>query len=105
MSRNKKSQTPRPTVGNWDLAVGIGDWGFRRRLSRRVRLIRHVEEERARSALLRQRALTLFGGLARLFAVLAADRERQGPQPCLRNLLAALETVAVRALVEPMQRR
>ena len=48
--------------------------------------------------------LALLGDLARLFAVLAADRERQRPQPLLGDFLAALEAVAVVALLEPRER-
>ena len=44
-------------------------------------------------------ALALLGVLARLFAVLAADGEGQRPEPLLGDLLAALEAVAVRALL------
>ena len=42
--------------------------------------------------------------LARLLAVLAADREGQRPEPLLGDLFAALEAVAVVALFEPRQR-
>src|SRR4051812_13917707 len=60
----------------------------------------HVEEERARSASCLQLSLPLFGVLPRFFAVLATDREGQRPQSLLRNLLAAVEAVAVGALLE-----
>ena len=49
-------------------------------------------------------ALALLGDLARLFAILAADRERQGPQAALGDLFAALEAVAEGVLLETAQR-
>src|SRR5262245_27650755 len=52
----------------------------------------------------RRNALALLGVLARLLAVLAADRERQGPQALLGDLLAALEAVAVGPVLEPRER-
>src|ERR1700694_3675029 len=68
------------------------------------RQILHVEEERAGAASGRQLALAPLGNLARLFAILAADGERQSPQPLLGDFRAALETVAVIALLEARQR-
>ena len=49
--------------------------------------------------------LALLGDLPGLFAVLAADRERQRPQALLGDFLAALEAVAVVALLEPRRAR
>src|SRR5712691_238360 len=63
----------------------------------------HVEEERGGAAPLRVLTLALLGDLLGLFAVLAAHRERQGPQTLLRDLFAALEAVAVGALLEAHQ--
>src|SRR5712692_9517912 len=40
----------------------------------------------------------------RLLAVLAPNREGQRTQAPLRNLLAALETISVGALIQPRQR-
>src|SRR4051812_25284739 len=60
----------------------------------------HVQEERARAPPRSELTLALLGGLPRFFAVLAADRKRQRPQPLLRNFLAAVEAVAVVPLVE-----
>ena len=60
-----------------------------------------VEEERRAAAARRELPLALFGGFPRLFAFLAADRERQGPQALLGDFLAALEAVTVGALIEP----
>src|SRR5207237_9852677 len=68
------------------------------------RLIRHVEEERGRPALAREHALALLGGLARLFAVLAANRERQRTQPRLGDFVAALEAVAVGPFLQTTER-
>ena len=55
----------------------------------------HVDEERSRAAALRHQAVALLLHLARLFTVLAADRERQRAQPALADLLTALETISV----------
>src|SRR5204863_2324413 len=66
--------------------------------------IRHVEEERGRSALAREHALALFGGFTRLFAILAANGKRQRPQSRLGDFVAALEAVAVRPVVQPAER-
>ena len=63
-----------------------------------------VVEEAGRSAALRQRALALRRDFARLFAVLAADRERQRPQARLGDFVAALEAQAVTAVFEPCER-
>ena len=49
-------------------------------------------------------ALALLGRFPRLFAILAANRERQRPQPRLGDFLAALEAVAVGAFVQPPER-
>src|SRR3989344_7963187 len=48
--------------------------------------------------------LTSLSRLTRLLAFPAANRKRQSTQACLRDLLAALEAVAVRPLVESLQR-
>src|SRR5207248_6867505 len=56
------------------------------------------------AAALGHQALTLLFHLARLLAVLAANRERQGAQPALADFLAALEAVAVGALFQPPKR-
>src|SRR3989344_2492769 len=52
----------------------------------------------------RQLAFTLLGFLTLLFAILAAKREWQCPQSRLRDLVAALEAVAVEALHQPAER-
>src|SRR3990170_4704155 len=67
------------------------------------RLVRQVEEEGGRAATLSEHALPPLGHLARLLAVLAADRERQRPEAALRDLLAALEAVPVAALFQTRQ--
>ena len=59
----------------------------------------HVEEERGRTAT-SGLTLALLGNLPGLFAVLAAHREGEGAQPLLGDLFAALEAVAVIALLE-----
>src|SRR5438034_3423999 len=64
----------------------------------------HVEEERRGAAALRQLALALFGDLPGLFTVLAAHGEGERAQPLLGDLFAAVEAVAVVALLEPPQR-
>src|SRR5712691_1622779 len=64
----------------------------------------HVEEERCGAAALRHLALALFGDLPGLLAVLAAHREGQRAQPLLSDLFAAVEAVAVVALLEPRER-
>ena len=69
------------------------------------RRILHVEEQRRCAAPRRQLALALLGVLARFLAVLAADRERQRAQALLGDFLAALEAVAVVALLEPRRAR
>src|SRR4051794_10461369 len=80
----------------------VGEVGLRHRRSPMVpgTPMLHVEEERARSPACLQLTFPLFGVLPRFFAVLAADRERQRPQSFLRNLLTAVEAVAVGALLE-----
>src|SRR5436309_16108337 len=74
-----------------------------RRGTRPGRLVRHVEEERRRTAPARERPLTLLGRLTRLFAILAADRERQRTQSRVGDFVAALETVAVGPLIQPTE--
>src|SRR5690242_11752200 len=64
------------------------------------RLVRAVEEVRGAAAAPLSHTLTQLGGLARLFAVLATNGERQGAQPRLRDLVAALEAISIRALVQ-----
>ena len=63
-----------------------------------------VKEERRRAPALRHHALALLRGLAGFLTILAADRERQSAQPALGDLLAALEAIAERSVVEAMQR-
>src|SRR5688572_7028848 len=63
----------------------------------------HVEEERRRPPALRHHALALLRGLTGLLAVLAADGERERPKPALGDLLTALEAVAERAVLEPVE--
>src|SRR5688572_4035565 len=94
---NSQDPTPRRwAVGHWKLGVP----------GREARaLVRHVEEERRRAALVRERTLALFGRLTRLFAILAAHRERQRPQTRSGDLVTAFEAVAVGAVIEPAQRR
>ena len=50
-------------------------------------------------------ALSPLDRLTSLFTVLAADRKRKGPEACLGDLVAAFQTVAVRAFSEPTKRR
>src|ERR1700674_5591790 len=64
----------------------------------------HVQEERGGASPVRELAFTLLGNLPRLLAVLAADRERQRAEPLFRDLFAALEAVAVLALLQARQR-
>src|SRR5688500_12544434 len=106
---NKNSQPPvtgseGAVAGSWE--CGSPDyWLLRngtRRSGRPADLTRHVEEEIRRSAL-RHRAFALLGRLAGLFAVLAADRERQRTKTRLRDLVAALEAVAVGAVFQASQ--
>src|SRR4029450_3334515 len=47
--------------------------------------------------------LALLGNLAGLLAVLAADGERQGAQPALRDFLTALEAVPEGAFLQPAE--
>src|SRR5476651_2364889 len=63
----------------------------------------YVHEERARAAPGIELTLTLLGGLARLLAVLAPDRERQRAKALFGDLLATVETVAVVPLLEADQ--
>src|SRR6476660_3375773 len=60
-----------------------------------------IEEERCRSAPGVQLTLTLLDGFLGLFAVLTADGKRQRPETLFSDFLAALEAVAVSALLEP----
>ena len=62
------------------------------------------EEERGRTALLRQHSCTLLSALPGLFTVLAAHSKRQGAEPRLGDLITALETIAVRISFEPPKR-
>src|SRR5438105_12327518 len=64
----------------------------------------HVEEQRGRAAARGHLALALLGVLLRFLAVLAADRERQRAETLLRNLLAAVVTIPVVALLEAGER-
>src|SRR4051812_48558393 len=63
-----------------------------------------VEEQRRGAAPSGKLPLTVLGILAGLFAILAADRERQRAEALLANLFAAIEAVAVIALLEAEQR-
>src|SRR5438034_6299186 len=63
----------------------------------------HIEEERRRPAALRQQPLPLLGVLLGLLAVLAPDGEGEGPEALLGDFLAAVEAVAVVALLEPRE--
>src|SRR3954470_13833233 len=63
----------------------------------------HVEEQRRRTAASRPLALALFGNLTRLLTILAADSEGQRAKALLGDFLAALEAVAVVALLEADQ--
>src|SRR5207237_5996925 len=63
-----------------------------------------IEEERCRSAPGVQLTLTLLDGFLGLFAVLTADGERQRPQALLGDFVAALEAIAVGALLQAGQR-
>src|SRR5262245_45298742 len=63
-----------------------------------------VHEQAGRAAPRGKLTLPLLGDLAGLFAVLAPHREGQRAEPLLGDLLAALEAVAVRALLEPRER-
>src|SRR5215471_9245264 len=64
------------------------------------RRVLHVEEQRRGAAAALRLTLFLLGGLACLFAVLAADRERQRAETLLGNLLAALVAETVVATLE-----
>src|SRR6476661_222558 len=64
----------------------------------------HVDEERRRAAAGGHLALTLLGNFARLLALLAPHRERQGAQPLLSDFVAALEAIAVVALLQARER-
>src|SRR6195256_5615377 len=63
----------------------------------------HVEEEGARSAA-RQLTLALLRVLPRLLAILATNREWQRAETLFGDLLAAVEAVAVVALLQTRQR-
>src|SRR3989344_6891764 len=71
-----------------------------------VELGAEIEERAAEesASATRQLAFTLLGVLTLLFAILAAKREWQCPQSRLRDLVAALEAVAVCAFVQPPER-
>src|SRR6516225_5641060 len=60
----------------------------------------HVHEKRGPTATLLPDLFALGRCFASLFAVLAADRERQRAQARLGDFLAAFETVAVNAFLE-----
>src|SRR5262245_17037429 len=64
----------------------------------------HVEEKRSGPAAGVELALSLLSVLAGLFAILAADRERQSSQTLLGDFLTAVEAVAVVPLLETLQR-
>src|SRR5205809_6308943 len=68
------------------------------------RQVLHVEKQAAGAAPRRHLALTLFGDLAGLLAVLAADGERQRAEPVFGDFLAALGAVAVGPLLETNER-
>src|SRR5260221_11793899 len=83
---------------------GSGEDGLRHRRSPSGRRILHVEEQRRGAAPRRLLALALLGELPRLFAVFAAHGKWQRPEPLFRDLLAALEAIAVIALLEANER-
>src|SRR6186997_2138352 len=64
----------------------------------------HVEEQRRSTPPGVRLALAHLDVLAPLLAVLAADRERKSAQTLFADFLAALEAVAVIALLEPDDR-
>src|SRR4029079_9749724 len=66
--------------------------------------ILHVEEQGRRAAAGGHLPLALLGVLARLLAVLAANRDRQRSHPFLGDLFAALEAIAIVAVLETTQR-
>src|SRR5260221_8745270 len=68
-----------------------------------VRRLVQVHQEAGRTSL-RHLTLASLRQFAGLLAVLAAHRKRQRAQSSLRDLVAALEAVAVRALFEARQR-
>src|SRR5215510_11513032 len=64
----------------------------------------HVEEARRGPTAGGQVTLTLFGVLPGLFTVLAAHCKGKGPQTLFSDFLAALEAVAVCALLQARER-
>src|SRR6266849_5939045 len=64
----------------------------------------HVHEQAAGATPRGELTLALLGDLAGLFAILAPHRERQRAQPLLGDLLAALEAVAIGALLQARER-
>src|SRR6185312_4132405 len=64
----------------------------------------HVDEERGRTPALLHLPLALLGHFAGFLTVLAPDREGKRTQSALADLFAALEAIAVGALLEPSQR-
>src|SRR5579864_3159565 len=95
-SKNTTPRKPRSSAGpaRWECP----------RCVREVRPPLVQVQQEARRPALRQLSLPAFGQLTRLFAVLAPDGERQGPEPALRDLVAALEAVTVGPFVESRQR-
>src|SRR5207249_6835245 len=87
-----------------------GRWrrdGLRHRRSPRTvvgRRILHIHEERRGAAARGVLPLALLRVLPGFFAILAANRERQRPQPLLADFLAAVEAVAVGAVLEARER-
>ena len=93
--RQRPNQRSRKT-GN--RGAGSGPRG-RQPAGRMPQLAGDVKEERRGP--LGHQPLAMDRVLARLLAVLAPDRKRQGPQPRLGDLLAALEADAVRPFFQP----
>src|SRR2546430_13593243 len=91
-------------MANSCLTSPVGRNGLRHRRSPLDAGLLHVEEERRPAAALRQQPLPLLGVLLGLLAVLAADGEGEGPEALLGDFLAAVEAVAVVALLEPGER-
>src|SRR5438105_5574278 len=94
---------PQPSSRNEKSPVGRAGLRTGGALVKGPRLL-HVEEERGGTATGGKLALPLLGDLLCLFAILAAHRKRQRAQAFLGDFLAALEAVAVIALLEPRER-
>src|SRR3954463_8018801 len=82
--------------GVWDSATGGAP--------NRTPWLLQIEEERCRSAPGMQLTLTLLDGFLGLFAVLTANGKGQRSQALFSNFLAALEAVAVGALLKTCER-